>query len=94
MDNHVRQFYYPAIRVMYGLILIIVIRVYIEHAGISSSWSGIVSVVGIATRYGLDGPGIEFRRERYFRTGPAAHPASYTMGTGSFPGGKAAGTWC
>ena len=24
------------------------------------------------------------------QTGPGAHPASYTMGTGSFPGGKAA----
>jgi len=23
-----------------------------------------------------------------------AHPASYTMGTGSFPGGKAAEAWC
>jgi hypothetical protein len=64
VDNYVRQFYYPAIKVMYGLILIIVIRGYIEHAGISSSWSGIVSVVGIPTRDGLDGPGIEFRWER------------------------------
>jgi len=27
------------------------------------------------------------------QTGPEAHPASYTMGTGSFPGGKAAGAW-
>ena len=25
--------------------------------------------------------------------GPGAHPASYTMGTGSSPGGKAAGAW-
>jgi len=25
------------------------------------------------------------------QTGPAARPASYTMGTGSFPGGKVAG---
>ena len=48
--------------------------------------------VGIATRYGLVGPGIESRWEvRFFvpvRTGPGAHPASYTMGTGSFPGIK------
>ena len=27
------------------------------------------------------------------QTGPGAHPASYTMGTGSFPGGKAARAW-
>jgi len=48
--------------------------------------------VGTATRYGLDGPGIESRWEaRYsvpFQTGPVAHSASYTMRTGSFPGVK------
>jgi hypothetical protein len=48
------------------------------------------SSVGIATRYGLDGPGIESRRGARFsasvQTGPVAHPASYTMGTGSFSG--------
>jgi hypothetical protein len=50
------------------------------------------SSVGIATRYGLDGHGIESRWEaRFFapvQTGPGAHPASCTMGTGSFPGVK------
>ena len=50
------------------------------------------SVVGIATDYGLDGPGIESRWEaRFFASvqiGPGAHPASCTMGTGSFPGIK------
>jgi hypothetical protein len=35
---------------------------------------GPASLVGIATDYGLDGPG--------------AHPASCTVGTGFFPGGK------
>jgi len=52
------------------------------------------SLVGIVTRYGLEGVGIEFWWGRYFppaQTCPGAHPASYTMGTGSFPGGKAAG---
>ena len=48
------------------------------------------SSVGIATRYGLEGPGIESRWEaRFFapvQTGPGAYPASCTMGTGSFPG--------
>jgi len=50
------------------------------------------SVVGIATGYGLDGPGIESRLGAKFsapvQTGPGTHPASCTMGTGSFPGVK------
>ena len=53
------------------------------------------SSVGIATRYGLDGPGIESRLGAGFsapvHTGPGSHPASYTMGTGSFPGVKRPG---
>ena len=28
-----------------------------------------------------------------FHTEPGTHAASYTVGTGSFPGGKAAGAW-
>ena len=47
------------------------------------------SVDGIATRYGLDGTGIESRWEARFsapvQTSPGGHPASYTKGTGSFP---------
>ena len=62
---------------------------------INICWPG--SVVGIATRYGLDGPGIESRwRSRFsapVQTGPGSHRASYTMGRGLFPGGKAAGVW-
>ena len=50
------------------------------------------SVVGIATGYGLGGPGIESRWvARYsspVQTGPGAHPASCTLGTVSFPGVK------
>ena len=50
------------------------------------------SVVGIATGYGQDGPGINSRWGASFpapvQTGPGAHPASCTMGTGSFPGVK------
>jgi len=49
------------------------------------------SSIGIATDYGLDGPGIESRWGRDFppvQTGPGAHPASCTMGTGAFPGVK------
>ena len=53
------------------------------------------SSVGIANRYGLDGPGIESRWGAKFsapvQNGPGAHPASYTMGTGSFPGVKWSG---
>ena len=48
--------------------------------------------VGIVTGYGLDGPGIGSRWGARFsapvQTGPGAHPASCTMGTGSFPGVK------
>ena len=47
------------------------------------------SSVGIVTRYGWDGPGIESRwGERVtalVQTGPGTHSASYTRGTGSFP---------
>ena len=46
------------------------------------------SAEGIATRNGLDGPRIESRWwARFstpFQTGPVAHLASYTLGTGSF----------
>jgi len=55
---------------------------YYENRGPGSS-------VGIATGYGLNGPGIESRGEARFsapvQTGSGAHPASYTTGTGSFP---------
>ena len=51
--------------------------------------------VGIENRYGLDGPGIESQWEERFsarvQTGPGTHPASYTIGTGSFPGVKRPG---
>jgi len=43
------------------------------------------SSVGIVTRYGMDGPGIESRWGVIFR----AHPhRPYTVGTGSFPTAK------
>ena len=46
------------------------------------------SSVGIASRYELDGPGIESRCGATFsapvQTGRGAYPASCTMGTGSF----------
>ena len=53
------------------------------------------SVVGIETRYRTDGPGIESqwgaRIYAPVQTDPGAHPASYTMGTGSLPGVKQSG---
>ena len=58
--------------------------------------SGRDSAVGKATRYGLVGPGSNPGGESFsapVRTGPEAHAASYAMGAGSFPGGKAAGAW-
>jgi hypothetical protein len=48
------------------------------------------SSVGIATRYGMDGPGIESlwgaRFSAPVETDSGAHPASYTIGTGSVRG--------
>ena len=59
-----------------------------------ASWSQ-DSSVGTATRYGMSGPGIQSRWGSRFsepvQTGSEAHPASYTMGTGSFPGVKRPG---
>jgi hypothetical protein len=53
------------------------------------------SSVGIATYYGLDGPGIESRFVARFsvpvQNGSGAHPAFYTMGTGTYPGVKLPG---
>jgi hypothetical protein len=50
------------------------------------------SVVGIATRYGMDGLGIESQWGARFsapvQTGPGAQPASCTVGTESFDGVK------
>ena len=53
------------------------------------------SAVGIATRSGLDGQGIEFRWGARFsapvQTGPGAHSASFPMGSGSIAGVKRTG---
>ena len=61
----------------------------------TNKYMGRDSSVGIATRYGLDGPGIKSRWGARFsapvQTGPGAHPASCTMGTGYFPAVKRPG---
>ena len=53
------------------------------------------SSVGIATRYGAGGSGdripVEARFSSHVQNGPGAQPASYTMGTGFFPGLKRPG---
>jgi hypothetical protein len=55
-------------------------------------WLFMGSSVGILTGYGLDSPGIESRWGARFsapvQIGPGAHPASCTMGAGSFLGVK------
>jgi len=54
-----------------------------------------IPTVGITTCYGLDSPGIESQLGARFsapiQTGPRAHPAFYTVGTGSFSGVKRLG---
>jgi hypothetical protein len=55
------------------------------------------SSVGIATDYGLDGPGIESRWSEIFRTRPDrpwGPPSLLYNGYRVYPGGKAAGAWC
>jgi hypothetical protein len=56
------------------------------------SWE---SEVGIATGYGMDGPGVESlwwaKLSAPVQTDPGDNPASYTMVTGSFPGVKWSG---
>ena len=71
------------------------------HASLASEFRNALSIMSvcrdnsfrIATRYGLYGPGMESRwgRARFsssVQTGPGVHPASYTIGTGSFQGVK------
>jgi hypothetical protein len=62
-------------------------QLYLHHSILMTGGPG--TSVGIATDYGLDGPGIESRWGRDFppvQTGPGAQPASCTVGTGSFTG--------
>jgi hypothetical protein len=88
--KHQNKEYYPYKRIIGNeCVLTLIARLH--------STVGRDSSVGTATRYGLDGPVIEFRVGAIFaapvQTGPGAQQHSYTMGTGSFPGGKATGAW-
>jgi len=67
--------------------------------GFNSGFKGLKgrdSSVGIATRYGPEGSGIESRWAAKFselvQTVPGAHPASCAKGTGSFLGVKRPGS--
>ena len=64
----------------------ITLYIYIYNQWASSS-------VSITTDYGLDGPGIESRWGEIFRHPDRLwdHPASCTMGSGSFPGVESGG---
>jgi hypothetical protein len=58
---------------------------------------GRVGAAGIATCYGPDGPGIEYRWGFRFCTpiqiDHGAHPTFYTIGYRVIHGGKARGAW-
>ena len=64
--------------------------VYLTIRSVTSYYVGRDNSVGVATRYGLDGPGIEARWGRDF-----SHPSRPALGPAHrvFPGGKAAGAW-
>ena len=66
------------------------------YAVLKYSVGGPGSSVGIATELRAGRSGIESRWGRDFppvQTGPAAHPSSCKMGTGSFPEVELAGAW-
>jgi hypothetical protein len=86
-----RLAYYYGHTVIYPSYYIFVFKQYIIFS------AGRDSSVGIATRYGLDGPGIESRWGRDFphpsrpALGPTQPPIQWVPGL--FPEGKAAGAW-
>jgi hypothetical protein len=69
----------------------------LENHPLSAVCDYLFDIFGIATGYGLDGPGIESRWGRDFlhTSRPALGPPSLLYnGYRVFPGGKAAGAWC
>ena len=79
--NLILKLYFVGTSLSLSLSLYIYIYIYIHTH----------SSVGIATDYGLDGPGSNPGGWRDFppvQTGAGAHPTSCTMRTGSFPGVK------
>ena len=68
----------------------VVVKIYISYLQVSIPTTP-VGVVGIATGYGLDGPGIESRWGEIFRTcsdRPWGPPSPLYNGYRVFPGGK------
>jgi hypothetical protein len=74
---------------IYSVIIVLYALKFLTYFTILFSHKGPDSIDGIATGYGLDGPRVESRWEARFstpvHTGPGAHLASCTMGTGSSP---------
>jgi hypothetical protein len=66
------------------VVLIILFMIYLITIYTDMSYH----IISVATRYGLDGPEIESlwgaRFSAPVQTGPGAHPAPCTMGTGYF----------
>jgi hypothetical protein len=65
------------------------------HAALNDCGPGWLSRCSDSQRPGRSGDRIPVgaRFSAPFQTGPGAHPASYTMGTGSFTGVKRPGVW-
>jgi hypothetical protein len=61
-------------------------------------WDNVISIINVATCYGLDGLGIEswWGRDFLHQSRPALQPnqSPVQWGPGLFPGCKAAGVWC
>jgi len=69
---------------------------FITMVSLYMNFVGRDSSVGIATRYGLDGPGIKSRLGEIFRARqdrPCGPPSLLYNGYRVFPEGKAAGAW-
>ena len=68
------------------------------YYSVGAVYGGRDSSVGVATRYGLNGPGMESRlRGDIFRTRPDrpwGPPSLLYNGYRVFPGGKVVGAWC
>ena len=85
----IRRQLYTAFRVNADSMKNIIVPRNVTFSVIIDYAAGRGSVVGIGTRYRLDGPGMQSRwgRENFRtrHTRPWTHPASYTMDTRSFP---------
>jgi hypothetical protein len=82
LDTNTLSNWQRVMRTIIGTYLEAMRRIFDMDRATSCGWD---IVVGTATCWGLDGPGIESRWEAIFsapiQTCRGAHPASYTMGT-------------